>query len=75
MTKIINLTPHACNIYREADDTLLMSVPASGKLARCIEGIHRAIQLKLMELRLKLAQKRSGRSKGSLSKLEIQFIS
>ena len=40
MTKIINLTPHACNIYREENDTLLISVPASGKLARCTEEVH-----------------------------------
>ena len=40
MSKLVNLTPHDCNIYRETDDALLLSVPASGKLARCTEEGH-----------------------------------
>ena len=40
MSKLVNLTPHDCNIYRETDDALLLSVPASGKLARCTEEVH-----------------------------------
>lgn len=38
--KLVNLTPHECAIYRETDDVLLLSVPASGKLARCTEEVH-----------------------------------
>lgn len=40
MSKLINLTPHPCIIYREVDDVLLMSVPASGTIARCTEEVH-----------------------------------
>ena len=42
MSKLINLTPHPCIIYREVNDALLMSVPASGTVARCTEEVHRA---------------------------------
>ena len=51
MSKIINLTPHDCNIYREADDTLLLTVPASGKLARRIEMLqHYPIEINGVEV-------------------------
>lgn len=45
--KIINLTPHDCNIYREEDDTLLISVPASGNIARRTEEVHEGYSLSI----------------------------
>ena len=36
--KLVNLTPHIANIY-SSDDTLLMSVPANGIVARYTETI------------------------------------
>ena len=47
MSKLVNLTPHDCNIYRETDDALLLSVPASGKLARCTEEVHKGYSLSI----------------------------
>ena len=47
MTKLVNLTPHVCNIYCEAGDVLLLSVPASGKLARRAEEMHEGYSLSI----------------------------
>ncbi len=35
MPKFVNLTPHGVNIYDEKGETLLMTVPPSGTVARC----------------------------------------
>ena len=51
MSKLVNLTPHDCNIYREADDVHLLTVPASGKLARRIEMLqHYPIEINGVEV-------------------------
>lgn len=47
MSKLVNLTPHDCNIYREADDALLLTVPASGKLARRAEEAHQCYPIEI----------------------------
>lgn len=64
MTKIINLTPHPCIIYREEDDTLVMSVPASGKLARCTEEVHRGYPIEIDGAEIETGSKTFGKIEG-----------
>ena len=64
MTKIINLTPHPCIIYREKDDTLVMSVPASGKLARCTEEVHRGYPIEIDGVEIETGSKTFGEIEG-----------
>lgn len=64
MTKIINLTPHPCIIYREDDDTLVMSVPASGKLARCTEEVHRGYPIEIDGVQIETGSKTFGEIEG-----------
>ena len=63
MTKFINLTPHPCIIYRE-DDTLVMSVPASGKLARCTEEVHRGYPIEIDGIEIETGSKTFGEIEG-----------
>ena len=58
--KMINLTPHACNVYREADDVLLLSVPASGTIARCTEEVHEHYPVSINGIEIETGSKTFG---------------
>ena len=64
MTKIINLTPHPYIIYREENDTLVMSIPASGKLARCTEEVHRGYPIEIDGAEIETGSKTFGEIEG-----------
>ena len=64
MSKRINLTPHECNVYRKEDDALLLSVPASGTLARCTEEVHRAYPFEFDGVEVDIGSKSFGEIEG-----------
>lgn len=64
MSKLINLTPHPCNIYRKEDDALLLTVPASGALARCTEEVHRAYPFDFDGVEVEIGSKAFGEIEG-----------
>ena len=64
MSKLINLTPHPCNIYRKEDDVLLLTVPASGTLARCTEEVHKAYPFDFDGVEVDIGSKSFGEIEG-----------
>ena len=74
--KMINLTPHVCNIYNK-DDMLILTVPPSGTVARCTEEVHERLSIEIDGVAVKMGSKTFGEIENlpASDEVTIYFVS